>query len=316
MAGFLDNLLAGLQASASGMQPPVGGADIPVIGRRSRGGMSAPVGDQIPLNLGNRSILEEAQQAAENAPQRKGMFGTKGTLRDILGTLGDAFLVQSGNKAIYAPQRQQERRSDALVGFAQSPQEARAAIERLANVDPEAAQELFKQFQTSELAKAQAARQQGNLERQERRDVSANQYKKIQIAQNMMGAADTAEKQAAVRQWLEDPNSDFDNLPVDVFSAGGINRYQQGMLPLQERRTAATESQARSSAIRAARPPAGKAPSPRTATQVDAEILDAVAKGTATPRQQQIYEDRLKRGGGKRKRGSLEGLPVPPSFRR
>lgn len=80
--------------------------------------------------------------------EHKGRFGQKGLLRDILGTIGDAFLVQSGNKPIYGPKRQQERESDAMVGFSRNPL---AAIERLAQENPEAAREMYEKYQTNAL---------------------------------------------------------------------------------------------------------------------------------------------------------------------
>lgn len=58
----------------------------------------------------------------------KGRFGTRGTLRDILGTVGDAFLIQSGNKPMYAPRRAQEQQADAMRGFADNPLKAVDAL--------------------------------------------------------------------------------------------------------------------------------------------------------------------------------------------
>jgi len=94
--------------------------------------------DAAPIRIGNRDFIQQGLEDAERSRpgarkgdlQHKGMFGTKGTLRDILGMVGDAFLVNSGNKAVYAPQRQQEKIADALAGFTQG--DPRAAIERLA----------------------------------------------------------------------------------------------------------------------------------------------------------------------------------------
>lgn len=95
--------------------------------RMSRGD---PTAEQEPLQLGNAALLLEAQAAGENAPQRKrGYFGTKGTLRNILGTLSDAFLVQGGADPQYAPLRERERLADAMTGYTQNPQ---AAAERMA----------------------------------------------------------------------------------------------------------------------------------------------------------------------------------------
>src|SRR3546814_16644449 len=77
------------------------------------------------------------------------MFGLKGTLRDVVGMLGDAFLVQSGNKAVYAPQRQQEKAGDALLGM--GPGQERDAIARVMQVDPEAGMKMFKDRQDGNL---------------------------------------------------------------------------------------------------------------------------------------------------------------------
>ena len=68
--------------------------------------------------------------------QHKGMFGVKGTFRDILGLMGDAFLVQSGNKPVYAPQRKLERMQDAMDLYLRNPTDGIAAM---ATVDPDAA---------------------------------------------------------------------------------------------------------------------------------------------------------------------------------
>lgn len=94
-----------------------------------RGQMQTTVEEE-PLRLGNVDLLLEAQAAGENAPQRKGgYFGTKGTLRNILGAVSDAFLVQGGADARYAPLREREKMADAMTGYTQNPQ---AAAERMA----------------------------------------------------------------------------------------------------------------------------------------------------------------------------------------
>lgn len=96
-----------------------------------------------------RRMLSDQQlmnrQGVGNLPEHKGMFGTKGTLRDILGLVGDAFLVQSGNKAMYAPQRQKEKTSDAMAEMVNSPVNAIQAL--LGAGAHEEAYELYKQFQ-------------------------------------------------------------------------------------------------------------------------------------------------------------------------
>lgn len=77
--------------------------------------------------LNDDRIAPSRDELKEILP-REGKFGVKGTLRDVLGIVGDAFLVQSGNKAVYQPRREQEQMSDAMYGFTDNPLQA---IERL-----------------------------------------------------------------------------------------------------------------------------------------------------------------------------------------
>lgn len=116
----------------SARRTPPSGGDIP---------------DIAPRSLMNGKFIDEAADAAHSSPARKGLFGVHGTLRDVLGLLGDAFLVQSGNKPLYMPHRQQEITSDAMSGFTQDPL---GAIERLAYVNPAAAQKLYEDYNTNE----------------------------------------------------------------------------------------------------------------------------------------------------------------------
>lgn len=66
---------------------------------------------------------DEIPVTARNTPEHEGLFGQKGQLRDILGAVGDAFLVHAGRQPQYAPQRDKERFSDALSGY-DTPDEA------------------------------------------------------------------------------------------------------------------------------------------------------------------------------------------------
>lgn len=85
----------------------------------------SPVPAQTPVQtvtdgMAPQITPEQAEEIAVNGVgpyERKGLFGIKGTARDILGLLGDAFLVQSGNKPMYAPRREEERKADALRSF-------------------------------------------------------------------------------------------------------------------------------------------------------------------------------------------------------
>src|SRR6478735_10037782 len=99
-------------------------------------------------------------QVIPNAPtppmlyqQPHGMFGMHGTVRDIVGALGDAFLTQSGNPRMYEPQREQERLSEAMRGFANDPM---AAIQRIAEFNPEAAWQMQTQLAAQQVAQQRA----------------------------------------------------------------------------------------------------------------------------------------------------------------
>lgn len=109
--------------------------------------------------LGDNRIPPHADDTKEIV-ERKGMFGIKGTLRDILGTIGDAFLVQGGGKAVYQPRREQEKQGDAMLGFSENPMQA---IERLAALGyTEQAAELYERAKIDELRKAQLESMEAN----------------------------------------------------------------------------------------------------------------------------------------------------------
>lgn len=79
------------------------------------------------------------KMSADNvqAPQHKGLFGVKGTFRDILGVLGDALMAAGGYRGddTYSNTRHRERAQDALVAYDIDPE---GAIRKLMGVDPEA----------------------------------------------------------------------------------------------------------------------------------------------------------------------------------
>lgn len=83
-----------------------------------------------------------AQQIA--APEHKGMFGVKGTFRDILGGLGDAFLASAGQGPMYSKVRANEKLGDAMQG---SPFGSDQMLMAVAQHDPNMAMEMYKQQQ-------------------------------------------------------------------------------------------------------------------------------------------------------------------------
>lgn len=143
------NPMAGLlglaQASAVGAPSPLD--EQPNEGLVVEAETMDPYAYENPGSVARRDIgLESGREASDH----RGMFGTKGTLRDILGLVGDAFLIQSGNDPIYKPRRDQERLSDAMAGFTEGGDAALAAIERVAGVNPAAAQAMQEQYQMNQ----------------------------------------------------------------------------------------------------------------------------------------------------------------------
>lgn len=94
-----------------------------------------------PLNYDNRADAEAVQAALANMPKvsgagaNPGLWGLlpegrrHGTLRNVLGAIGDAFLVQSGADPIYGPRMERKQEGMAMAGYAQKPE---TAIERMA----------------------------------------------------------------------------------------------------------------------------------------------------------------------------------------
>lgn len=131
--------------------PDINVADIPGVGKVALPqGAGNPMGDLVQPE----EPVHDIGQVTRPEP-RKGIFGVKGTLRDILGYVGDAFLMNAGQKAVYAPGRKQERISDAIgTDFADNPE---AAVQRLYEAGlADEAQEFQKNLITQQIAKQKA----------------------------------------------------------------------------------------------------------------------------------------------------------------
>lgn len=137
------------------------GASPDILVQRQTGGADVNADGPAPPFMGNRQYLEEAAAAnnaqlpADVTDQRRGLFGVRGGLRDLLGTLGDALVTANGGEATYAPRRERERLADAMVGYTNSPEAAMAAVERVTQIDPVAGRELLDQLRNDELRRAQ-----------------------------------------------------------------------------------------------------------------------------------------------------------------
>jgi len=254
-----------------------------------------------PINLGNRSMLEEAQASIQNNPQHKGMFGVKGTLRDVLGLVGDSLLMGGGGKAMYQPARQREKESDALQGFTQNPQ---AAIERTiaAGGDPTPLIKAYQlqQVQQQEVKAAIAKQEVAAVERR---------IKGGQVLSQFLGGINSGEAWNKLRPVAEKMAKayglDPEDVPVDydpdTFRAlrlSGASVSQQ--LSDEDRDADRTQRAQLAREAEAGRnkrdnPPAPPRGSPEGITAVDASVARKVLAGTATPNEQAYYETRIKR---------------------
>lgn len=143
-----------------------------------RQGFTPGIGDGVARERAEMSQDIEGEEPIMSAgrpkPEHKGMFGVKGTLRDILGIIGDAY---SGENR-YANIRRQERMGDAARGFQDDP---RGSIDRLnAEGFAKEAMELYELHQKQQQAAAKLAREQGNDE--------ITRLSGLSLAQNRMRA--------------------------------------------------------------------------------------------------------------------------------
>lgn len=279
--------------------------------------------DLVPRSLGNLGDAQEVQQANRNTQdgvQHKGLFGVKGTLRDILGFVGDSLLVSSGKDPFYGKTRQREQEGDAMAGFTRDPG---AAAERMTGVNPAVAQQLQtlalnEQLKRSQLQSTEAARQSLIAQRDaETLEKAGKTIAKIFASPVTKTRPDLAIAQAKeiarqIRRPLEDLGLKENMTPeeMDLYSYRGIDVSQTRNLPMKERQLDISQQNANANTTRANRPPAGRAPPTRSLGQVDAEVADAVLNGRATPQQTKYYEERLKRGSNK---SSGRATPRPSS---
>ena len=82
-----------------------------------------------------------------------GPFSMGQTGGNILGLIGDALLVQSGNQKQYDPRLQQARAAEALASYTDDPMDA---IRRLNEIDPAAAAELADKYRAHQLDTSKA----------------------------------------------------------------------------------------------------------------------------------------------------------------
>jgi hypothetical protein len=286
--------------------------------------------------FGNRKDLEARDVADQEireyrqANPRAGMFGVKGTLRDVLGILGDAFLVQSGNAPLYYPTRQKEALEDKMVGFANNPI---AAAER---VGGQMGMDLLEAEQGRQLKLAQ----QQSLADARTSTIETRDYNRLKdarlLAQGILaqpgayapdgslspdaqGILTTVARQAGVTvQELVGEN--LSPQALRLLGEAGMTVNQQRNLPIAQQRADASTSQAQSAAVRAARPPAGRAPAQPTKASIENSVREKLNRGEELGEGDQIVADEMRqraqgRGGGPRRPSrpsATGGLQIRP----
>lgn len=243
----------------------------------------------VPPLQGNRQAQLNAYDAVSNPPQHSGAFGIRGLLREVLGTLGDMGRTYQGRDPIYAPQRQRERLSDAMLGFTGGNDSMLSAAERVtAAGDPEAGRALAQAAQEQALRQAQidatAANNRATSTNRTRDDARALS----QIAANVFNAAgnDPARinRGLAILQRMAEANGlTLDQIgitpgmsPEDyaLYAAGNWNVNQQQNFPLAQARVNQGQQNADANTTRANRAPAPRAaPNPTEASEI-ARIRD------------------------------------------
>lgn len=315
--------LLSLLQQISGELPPVGGApsgsgpDITVEGNTQPPRAIDTQGPASPF-MGNRDYLNEAAMA-NNSPlpdevqrQRRGLFGTRGTLRNVLGTLGDALLTANGGQATYAPQRRQERLADAMVGYTNSPEAAMAAVERVTQIDPEAGRVLYEQIQNDALRNAQIEASRASSQSTENNRLATRSDNAFQNIARMFQSPNAQEngvispRAYAMAQRIANGagislerlgiTPDMSAEDMALLSQTDLSVFQAINQPLNERRVAATEANVVTGRINATRPRAEpRAAQPTNASEV-ARIRAAINRGERlAPGDQATWDAEMRR---------------------
>lgn len=199
----------------------------------------------------NPEILGAVDQIKNDRAKPTGLFGVKGTARDILGVLGAAF---SKNPAPYIEQRQRERRAAALEGFMSNPMRA---IQRLREMgDGDRAMQLAEMManQRREDQKAQMAAAK------DRSVIRKNEHSVLDPVdrtwRNMAGLAldnpdlygglkehiyaDAKRRGLPAPSWLPD---EFDEEALTIATSGALEPYEQARMDETERHNRQQESE-------------------------------------------------------------------------
>lgn len=317
--GYQDAGDGGVQMGEGNVDPRT----INVAANTPVAGDGVPTVTPDPPAMGNVASLLEAQAAMENAPQRKGMFGMKGTLRDVVGLLGDAFLVQGGGKALYGPQRERERLADAMTGFTQQPQ---AASERVAyNGFADEAAKLWNDTQTQLVNQGTLEAKREEIRRKTFEDDDQRYKQYGTIFSQYAGSADekTWPRVREILKTLKQRGGLGDEFVVpDDYDPALMRTYQFGGMPAtnQIRSVDKNEDQAwdrekfaKAEAGRMARdnPPAPRQPRAQTDLEYFKEV-GKIPEGRRTQAQKDFYKKYTQGTGRGSGRGTSERRKVTP----
>lgn len=302
---------------------------LPMAADLIRAGQQRFVGQMDPMMAAQQATPEEEIVAKGLDPiEHKGLFGVKGTLRDVLGLLGDSYLMVNGRNPYYAPIRRGEVASDQLAGRYQDNEEENfinnplLAIQRLAESGyGDQAQSLYQDYTKNEAAKAQQLNNQAQLARQNARDDQLAKQGDVLAQKNFIegvlsktysGISDEATLKR-FNQWalpkLESLGLAGYELPQNLNDAKrfGIQPYQQERLRdfdqglgIQQQNADTNQATSR----------------PRSDTPVELfERYSSIPADKRTPEQQAFitkYTSTGKRSGRRTGGGGSEGLPPRP----
>lgn len=113
---------------------------------------SASVAPQVPQEI----VVEEDPFSSKYKEGifNGGLFRLGSTGGNILGTIGDALLIGSGNEAIYHPRLREARINEALEDYQNDPERA---FKNLTQVDANLAREAYEDYQTNQADRAESA---------------------------------------------------------------------------------------------------------------------------------------------------------------
>lgn len=196
-------------------------------------------------NSGDANALSDALSgapAARGGSPNPGLYGIlpqglqHGTLRNVLGALGDAFLVGSGHQPEYANRMDRQSVGQAMAGYdPNNPEAAQAAIQRIAasgaQGSPQMADKLEQNYQSAQLRK-QLMEQNANYKQQTIQSRNDNLFNRMNpVAQADLAQAKDADDYAArLARWNTrlkaiDPNQDAVSAfgVPEQFSPGGVS---------------------------------------------------------------------------------------------